>query len=405
MNDVPLRLLLVHAQYRERGGEDQAVDDLEREMSARGVHVNRFDAFNESGGAATLARAPHNARVGRELRVLLERLRPDVVHVHNTWWSLSPIVIGISNEFASTVVSLHNYRAHCVAGDLLRDGAPCIKCVGRGLAASGVAFGCYRGSRVLSAQAAMTSAALRRMLSSSKLPNSVLITAPTQFSADLHVRGGIARSSIRVVSNLLSTREGPGCSNNLQRTDFAYVGRLSREKGVPQLLRLWAAAREDLAELQNSRLVIAGDGDLLPSQAKASGVVAVGHLPRAEALHLIGSSRALIFPSLCFENQPMAVLEAMALGTPVLYNRGGAVEEVAGDGQLGFDLSSYESFRRAIIQCLDPARASVVANYGRARFNERYSVDKVANHWIDIYQEAIEAFATPPTRLVRRGLV
>src|SRR5664280_2687026 len=72
------RLLFVHAAYGTRGGEDQAVDDLEREMLFRGHVVKRFGSLNADEGPLTFARAPNNWQAAHHLTATAEDFKPDV---------------------------------------------------------------------------------------------------------------------------------------------------------------------------------------------------------------------------------------------------------------------------------------------------------------------------------------
>ena len=82
---------------------------------------------------------------------LIAAERPDVVHVHNQFPSLSPSVYAAANAARIPVVQhLHNARLVCIQPFLVRDDAPCTSCVGR-LPYPGVVHACYRGSRAQSA--------------------------------------------------------------------------------------------------------------------------------------------------------------------------------------------------------------------------------------------------------------
>src|SRR4029453_11122177 len=77
---------------------------------------------------------------------LLQEVRPDVVHLHNTFPLISPSVIEACRARGVPVVAtLHNFRLLCANAQLLRDGRPCDLCVGR-IPWRGVAHRCYRDS-------------------------------------------------------------------------------------------------------------------------------------------------------------------------------------------------------------------------------------------------------------------
>jgi len=81
----------------------------------------------------------------RRLRWVVEDLYPDVAHVHNTWFAMSPSVVAkLKAAGVPVVVTLHNYRAIRSAATLFRDGAPCTDC-----ARSNVGHA-YRGNSISS---------------------------------------------------------------------------------------------------------------------------------------------------------------------------------------------------------------------------------------------------------------
>ena len=84
--------------------------------------------------------------VRRTCKRAVHRFQPDVAHIHNTWFALSPsIVPAIASQGVPIVMTLHNYRMTCINAHLLRDGIPCELCIGNS-PWQGVRFKCYRDS-------------------------------------------------------------------------------------------------------------------------------------------------------------------------------------------------------------------------------------------------------------------
>src|SRR6185436_12523959 len=108
------------------------------------------------------------------------------------------------------------------------------------------------------------------------------------------------------------------------------VGRVSDEKGVDVLLEAWARARPRALEL-----VVVGDGPRREDLERRAieGVRFTGWLPHDEVRALMLGSRALVFPSVCFEVFPMTLVEAMAAGLPVIASAHGGSAEIV--GQIG----------------------------------------------------------------------
>ncbi|MEY4601586.1 MAG: hypothetical protein RLZZ201_1277, partial [Actinomycetota bacterium] len=97
------------------------------------------------------------------LRETLDRVRPDVVHLHNPYPLVSPTVIDDARERGVAVVAtIHNFRLECMSGMLFRDGAICTACEAHRFPWPGVRHGCYRDSYAQSTVMASALAMHRR---------------------------------------------------------------------------------------------------------------------------------------------------------------------------------------------------------------------------------------------------
>jgi glycosyltransferase involved in cell wall biosynthesis len=320
-----LKILQVHTEYREKGGEDSVVRAEGELLAAAGHEVVLHVTQNPSGAVrtgASLAMSAWNPLAARQLRELAERLRPDVAHVHNTWFALSPSVLTALDAAAVPVVmSLHNYRLLCANANLFRDGHVCEDCVGSH-PWHGVRHRCYRGSLVASIPAA-GNIALHRALGTWN-SHVRLFLALNDFARAQFIRGGLPAHKIHVKPNFVSD-PGPRPGLPSRSQTILYVGRLEPEKGVDTLLNAWNALGSSRFEL-----VLVGDGRLGPTLRRATppGVRLAGSLPREAVIAQMLRSRALVFPSMLYEGQSIAVLEALACGLPVLASRRGGNAEL-----------------------------------------------------------------------------
>jgi glycosyltransferase involved in cell wall biosynthesis len=325
-----MRILQVHTRYRYEGGEDAVVRAEAALLAKAGHEVVPYLAENPAGAgptAAAMLASPWNPAAARRLRAAARRARPDVAHVHNTWFALTPsVVAALDGLGVPVVVTLHNYRLLCANASLFRDGHPCQDCVGTH-PWHGTQHRCYRGSAVSSAAVAATISLNRALGTWDRHVR--LFLALNDFARDRFVAGGLPADRVRVKPNSVADpgrRAGPPSAS---RT-VLFAGRLVPEKGVGVLLEAWRRLAPSGLEL-----VVAGDGPMRAELERRPppSVRFVGQLEPAAVRDWMLRSRALVFPTWLYEGQPMSVLEAFAAGLGVLASRlGGNAELVGGLG-------------------------------------------------------------------------
>ncbi|HUP17796.1 MAG TPA: glycosyltransferase family 4 protein [Acidimicrobiia bacterium] len=334
-----MRILQLHNHYREPGGEDAVVSAERTLLEGAGHEVVSFERTNPIGVTATsssLLAAPWNPVTALQVRQLVRAHKPSVAHVHNTWFSLSPSVLeALHREGVPTVMTIHNYRLACINGQLLRQGKPCQICVGTH-PWNGVRYRCYRDSVASSAIAAAT-ISLNRLLGTWKNRVDRFLVL-TDFMKEILERSGLPASRIDLTPNFVDD-PGPRPSLPGQSNTVLFVGRLAPEKGIDVLLRAWERSKPPGLNLE-----VVGDGPMLAMLRKRAiaGVSFRGLVPREEVRRLMLTSRALAFPSIWYEGQPMVILEALAAGLPVFASDLGGTAETLGQG--GVVVDSWASF-------------------------------------------------------------
>ncbi len=147
--------------------------------------------------------------------------------------------------------------------------------------------------------------------------------ALSQFSAEKFIAGGLPAEKIAVKPNFISPDPGPGTGSGQYAL---FVGRLAPEKGIETLLAAWS-------ELENVLpLKIVGDGPLEPlvrqHAANSGNIEYLGRKPRDEVLGLLGEATCLVMPSEWYECCPKTLIESLAVGTPAIVSRLGAMAEM-----------------------------------------------------------------------------
>jgi glycosyltransferase involved in cell wall biosynthesis len=391
-------VLQVHTRYRRSGGEDEVVAAERRLLEASGIHVHQLMFDNDDlveshsplGDLRLAASAVWSRRAERAVRSAIARHRPQVMHVHNTFFAASPSVYaGATRSGVPIVQTLHNYRLFCPAATAFRDGAACTDCLGRVIPLPGVVHACVRGSRAQSAVAGAT-VAIHRVLGTWSRRIRVYV-ALTAFQRDLLIRAGLPRSRVRVISNFLEPDPGTGPEG---RRGVLYSGRLSVEKGIEYLLQ----ASESLA----AAVRIAGDGPL-QSQAElaaaSAGTVYLGRLTHDAVLDEIRRAVAVVIPSVWFEGFPMAVVEAYATATPVIASRIGSLAEIVEDGVTGILCEPHdaEGLRQRLEWAIaNPEAMSRMGTNARRRYEERYRGRAHLDALMKAYRDAISAGVSAP---------
>jgi glycosyltransferase involved in cell wall biosynthesis len=159
------------------------------------------------------------------------------------------------------------------------------------------------------------------------------VFCPSAYLARLAVGWGVPESRVSVLPNAVPRADGVE-RRPPDRPTLAFAGRMMAAKALDDAL-------EALAATEGVRLVLAGDGDERPAlerRAAALGlgdrVEFVGAQPRDRVLALFASADASLLSSR-WENFPHTIVEALAVGTPVISTTVGGVPEVVHDGVNG----------------------------------------------------------------------
>ena len=270
----------------------------------------------------------------RKIHALLKEIRPDVVHLNNFAHQLSPSVLDAIKKYdIATVMTMRDYKLVCPAYSMLLNGKPCERCK------NGKYFQCFqnrctKGSRAKSLINTIEMYLHHRILHIyDKLDG---LISPSQFLRNKCHEMGLKREIVHLPNFVLIQDYQPQYEWNEKA--ITYVGRLSVEKGVHTLI-------ESVKGL-DIRLKIIGDG---PLRGELEAKVQDEHIDNVDFLGYrtgdglqgeIKNSMAGILTSECYENNPRSVIEAFALGKPVIGARIGGIPELVRDGETGWTFES-----------------------------------------------------------------
>ena len=333
-----MKILLCNKFYYRRGGDCIYMLNLEQLLKAHGHEVAVFAMdssevkFKPGPGMVEAFRRPFGtSEVKKKFCALLDDFKPDVVHLNNIHSQLSPIIAELAHERGIRVVwTIHDRKLLCPRYDGLRKGKePCRDCFFDGKAV--LKNRCMKDSYLASWLAYMEAKKWNR----ERLEASTdVFICPSQFMADRMMEGEFQKEKIRVLCNFIDITKCKKDSFDERGDYYCYVGRLSQEKGVKTLIKA--------AQQLPYRLVVIGGGPLEEElkSIESEKISFTGQLDWNQIKEIEGKAKFNVLPSEVSENNPLSVIEAQCLGTPVLGARIGGIPELIEESKTGMTFES-----------------------------------------------------------------
>jgi len=393
-----MKIIVCHNYYQQSGGESQVFSNEVNFLRRNGLEVVEYVRNNdELRGMSQLSIMRNlfwNPQVYREIKEIIRREKPDILHVHNFFPLISPAVFYAARDCGVPAVAvLNNQRLMCPGSSFTRNEQLCTDCVGNFFAVPGVFRRCYRNSLLYSMGVASMFMAHRILKTWDKVVSGYITS--TEFYKDLFVRHGLPSQKIYVKPHIV---EDPGYAQRDGRYAL-FIGRLDPEKGSFFLLRVWDMLHKLGCECP---LFIRGSGQCEPEmqsmikRQKLAGITFIPPQSREALVELMRNARFVIVPSRgLYETFSLVVAEAFACGIPVVAPRRGVFEEIITDTETGilFNPDSVDSCVKAVQWAWEHPRELIeMGKRARRAYEERYTPEK--NYYIfqDIYRSVISAY-------------
>lgn len=384
-----MHILSVHNYYQIRGGEDECFEAEVNLLQEMGHSVEVYEENNDRvkslGSLRTALRTIWSVESYKTVKRKLEESASDVVHLQNFFPLISPAVYYAAKEKGVPVIqTLHNYRLLCPNAKFFRNDRPCEDCLRKLIPLPSIVHGCYRDSSVATGIVAAMLTVHRMMNTWTDMVD--VYIALTEFARNKFIQGGFPADKIVVKPNFVHPdpgfREGKG--------KYAlFVGRLSSEKGVDTLLEAWKTLGKKIP------LKIVGTGPLASHVSDLvktiPGIEWLGRKSLKEVYDLMGEATFVVFPSKWYEGLPRTIIEAFAVGTPVIASDIGSISSLVDRSRTGL-LVNLENQEDLLVQVdwalTHPEKMAQMRQEARNEFETKYTAYKNYEMLMDIYKYA-----------------
>ena len=388
-----MRILIVHNQYTEPGGEDKIIEAEQSLLTSHGHDVELYLRSNNELKRKSIFRKLKfvylevfsSKKTYYDVLDMINAFGPDIVHVHNIFLMISPAIYDVCFQKKIPVVqTIHNYRFFCSNGLFFREGRVCEDCISKG-PISAITYRCWRRSMLASGLMTKVQDKLHReYLNSDKISRYI---APSEFTRKKCVECGLPEDKIAVKPHFSPDKP---FENKSPGEYVAFVGRLIDYKGIILLL-------ECFKDLKDIPLKIIGDGPLHADVERVAAdnpqISFLGYRSSEQVGELLSKAAYIVCPSPCYETFGRVVVEAFSQGTPALVSRGGALEELITDPCLGViaEDNQPQYFRSAAKDLwLNVQRGGVDFQKIRDIYDRRYTADINYKMMMSIYTSSIK---------------
>ena len=375
------KVLIIHNKYQNIGGEDIAVEE-EIEILKKFYEVDILIFKNDLKNIVSMGIGfffSTNYRSNKLLKNKIENFLPDVAYVHNTWFKANLGIFKILQKNSiKTIIKFHNFRYHCTKSHLSNSHIEYGKtCRGCGFKKDKRNFynKYFNDSYLKSIFVNIYGRKYLRIIKKPIIHGIVL----TKFHQNFMFKNDYKKTSVSTIPNFINAKLN---RKNSDEKYIIYAGRVSREKGVEQLIEAFLDS-----ELNDFAIKIVGDGPILNNLKKKyinKRVQFLGELENKIVLELISSARAVVTCTKLFEGQPTLLCEASSMGVPSIFPDSGGIKEFFPDK---YDLMFQQDDYQKLIDNLNKLNNRDFANaegdkckdFYKINFSEEIYLEKMSN--------------------------
>ncbi len=387
-----MKVLIIHNKYSKFSGEEAVVESQIKLLQNNDYQVITYfrssEELEEMPNAKIKAffSALYNANSIADIKDIINKEKPDLVHIHNLYPLISPAILPVIKKMGIPIVmTVHNYRLLCANGLFFNNGKICEKCTGTGKELNCITNNCE--SSIFKS----TGYALRNFWARKNkyyIDNVDIFLCLTEFQKNKLISNGFLFDRCKVIPNFYDKEDQVTDFDIPKKNYVAFAGRISPEKGIPLLLE--AARKLPHIPFQLAGEIRNGYADELNIP---KNVTLRGMLTSDELSNFYRNAYCLVFPSICYEGFPMVFPEAMAHKLPIIAPNMAGYPEIAVDNENGllFEPSNIKSLVDAIKKLWDNRELSVKfgAN-GFEKMKKKYSASVYTKLLENVYNQILK---------------
>ena len=379
------KVLIVNKFLYPNGGSETYIFELGRQLKANGYEVQYFGMEDErnivgnEAGSYTGNMDFHGGKLSkllypfkivysldarRAIRKVLDNFKPDVVHLNNFNFQITPSVIYEIKKYerqtgkrVKILFTAHDYQLVC-PNHMLRcpkTEENCSRCI------DGAYINCIKGNCIHNSKVKSILGAVEgyfyRCFKAYRFIDTVI--CPSGFIQEKLEHNPLLKGKTVLMYNFATIKEEAEKGNACSKGDYVvYFGRYSREKGIETLVKT-------CEKLPHIRFLFAGKGPLEELVNQTSNIENRGFLNGKELENLIKGAKFSIYPSRWYENCPFSVMESIQYGTPVIGANIGGIPELIDENVTGelFESGNEEELKQKIEKLWNDS--SLVEEYRR----------------------------------------
>lgn len=310
-----------------------------------------------------------------KMLAVLENFKPDVVHLNNFNFQLTPSIIYAVKEYdkkynkkIKLIYTAHDFQLIC-PNHMMMDihtNTPCEKCIGSNFKNCTINK-CIHNSTLKSLLGTLEAEIYNKNGIYSRIDN---IVCCSEFMKNMLNTNPVFKNKTVVLHNFIDKIE----PKKSKKEDYIlYFGRFAEEKGI-----------ETLIGAKNTNFICAGSGPIEDKVNNTNNLENIGFKTGNELEELIRKAKCTVYPSIWYENCPFSIMESIMYQTPVIASNIGGIPELIDNGKTGYLIPPNDSLalEEAINRLDNSTLENMVENCSKKEFD---TVETYAKKLIEIY--------------------